>query len=91
MKTELSKSLDRCETGREPLALHGLLTDDELMTSTIEKQIAFREAISTPTRNYDEIDDYVADPLVEFNSSRRSEKSANRVLDILDELERSGH
>ena len=68
--------------------IEALLTADQRRPSSVERQIAFRESISTP-RELDDIDDELAgDPLIERHANRRKASKAKGVLDILDQLER---
>lgn len=63
------------------------LTDDERRTSVIENQIAFQDAISTPSRNFDEVDLEVEELLDPPN--KRSGREINKLLSLLDALETS--
>jgi hypothetical protein len=63
---------------------------------TVNEHQAFRQAISRPTDRFDEIDELLDEHIVidPFNGdppSRRKDKETNRLLAILDGLERGAH
>jgi hypothetical protein len=55
----------------------------------LEVERLVTEAQRAPGRHYDEIDLACSDPLVERFARPRKESQAAKVLDILDQLERS--
>jgi hypothetical protein len=77
-------------THPEPLALDGLLTEDERRPLTVEQHAAWRESISTP-QAFDEVDleidrINVVDPFVSGTNNRRSDRELSRMLDLIDNL-----
>lgn len=69
------------------------LTETERRPVTLEFQHAWQESISTPCREFDSIDEECDfDPLlIDRPSGRRTIKETNRVLSILNELERTAN
>ena len=81
---------------REPLALDGLLTEDERRPLSVAGHHQFRESLAVSGRKYDEVDELVdehiqIDPYEGDPPSKRSDREINRVLSILDELEERGN
>ena len=81
---------DRCESGREPLALDGLLTADQRRV-TVDDHLHFRRSLATDSCGRDEIDReldemIVVDPYNREPASRKSDASIGRLLSILDNL-----
>jgi hypothetical protein len=66
-----------------------LITPDQRRVS-IEEHRQFREAIATP-EPFDAIDDAAADPIHDHAPRRASHGKVNRVLSILDQLDRDSN
>lgn len=70
------------------------LIDTQPKLSSIQRHEDFIKSIALPSRSFDsvdlELDDLAGDPAVESFGRPRKESQANRVLAILDDLERSG-
>lgn len=82
----------RCESGGSNLELDGLLTADQRRTVSVADQEAFQRSICKP-RDIDpidaELDDGIqVDPYNGDPPSKRKDSELNRVLSILDSLER---
>jgi len=77
---------------REPLEVE-LLVDADKRRVTIAEVQDFRKSISRPTERYNEIDNLLddeiqVDPYDGDPPSKRKDSELNRVLSILDSLER---
>ena len=67
--------------------LEGVHATDQSRRVSVDDHMAFRDSIARPS-SFDELDLSV-DPLVEKFARPRKERQAARVLEILDQLERS--
>ena len=67
----------------KPLEIECLLTPDQRRTITPEEHQAFREEVTPPPHDFDEIDEAAA---MVNPTQRRSESQVNRVLELLDSL-----
>lgn len=76
-----------CRVAPDPLEIEQLLSADERRPRrlTVAEHEAFRRSLISPADDLDEIEVADIDP-----PQRRSEREASRVLNILDQLERSG-
>ena len=82
-------------TPRELLEIEHLIRDDQRIDDhtrrvTIDDQQKFRceLAAQQAAQQADEIDDALADPVLDRAPAYRSNKSTSRLLSILDEIER---
>ena len=74
---------------RDPLPIEMLISTEARRVS-VEDHKAFRDALTAESSGLDEIDEAVADPVLDRIPQRRNKGSASRVLRILDELEQGG-
>lgn len=72
---------------RKPLEVELLTTSDQRRIS-IEEHQAWRHAAFPPAHQVNEIDEAMADPIVDHAPMRAPRHKANRVLGILDQLEK---
>jgi hypothetical protein len=76
----------------EPTVLDLMLTEDQRRPLTVAGHHEWRESLAAPARDFDEVDELVAeipvvDPYEVHAPSRRSDKEVANLLDLLDNLE----
>jgi hypothetical protein len=74
---------------RDPLPVEMLASADARRVS-VEDHRRFRESLTVESSGVDDIDEAVADPILDHIPQRRNKASASRVLRILDELKQGG-
>ena len=75
---------------REPLEIERLIRDDQRFTIADHQQWREDLAAQQAAQQADEIDDALADPVLDHLPQYRSSKSTSRLLGLLDELNREG-
>ena len=74
---------------REPLEIEHLIRDDQRFTvADHEKWQADLRSSQAHPAPADELDEMLADPVLDHAPAYRSSKSTSRLLSILDEIER---
>ena len=72
----------------EPLEIERLIRDDQRFTIADHERFRCELAAQQAAQQADEIDDALADPVLDRAPAYRSSKSTSRLLSILDEIER---
>ena len=84
-------------THREPLEVERLIRDDQRVDDHTRRRVSVAEHQSFRTdmqrrlgamQPADEIDDQLADPILDHAPAYRSNKSTSHLLNLLDEIER---